>query len=200
MPEMKNKPPTQPKNRKTLLYSIGNLLITLSFLGFIGIFSPLLFIYFSPPKIKNIETLKGYTMTIPKINAQSEVIDNVDPWNEAMYAAALKHGIAHAKGFSEPGEKGLIYFFAHSSGLPWELTRYNTIFLKLGELQNGDQIFITYQNKKYVYSVIGKETVWPNDVRSVVGKKNQNELVLQTCTPIGTALQRLLIFATPLPV
>lgn len=42
-----------------------------------------------------------------------------------------------------------------------------------------------------------KKTVWPNEVKYL--KEDQGDiLILQTCTPIGTALQRLLVFAKPI--
>ncbi len=179
-----------------LFYHLGNLLIILSLLGFSFVFYPIARIYFFPPTIQPIPTQKGIFLTIPKIHAQAPIIENVNPWNESQYQQALKKGIAHAKGTALPDEKGTIFLFAHSSGAPWEIAWYNTIFLRLGELQKGDNIEITKNGKKYLFKVREKKEVWPNEVSYLLQTKKDG-LILQTCTPIGTSLKRLLIFADP---
>ena len=139
---------------------------------------------------------KGMFITIPKIHAQAQVTENVDPFNEKEYNEVLKKNIAHAKGTALPGEEGTIFLFAHSSGTPWEITRFNTIFLRLGELQKGDSIVLVRNGKKFAYTVSNKKEVWPSEVSYLLDTK-QTQLILQTCTPIGTSLKRLLVFAEP---
>lgn len=177
-------------------YHLGNLLIILSLIGSSYVFYPLLKIYLFPPSIAPIQQLKGTYLTIPKIRAQAPIIENINPWNQSEYLTALKKGIAQAKGTALPGEKGTIYLFAHSFGTPWEITWYNTIFLRLNELQKGDGIEITENGKKYLYKVREKKEVWPNEVNYLLDTK-KTQLILQTCTPVGTSLKRLLIFADP---
>lgn len=178
-----------------LSYHLGNFLITLSLLGFAYILYPIARIYLFPPTIQPIQAQKGIFLTIPKIHAQAPIIENVNPWNETEYSQALKKGIAHAKGTALPGKKGAIFLFAHSSGAPWDIAWYNTIFLRLGQLQKGDSIEINKNGKKYLFKVREKKEVWPNEISYLETKKDQ--LILQTCTPIGTSLKRLLIFADP---
>lgn len=193
-----------------LFYHLGNLLIILSLSGFSFVFYPIARIYLFPPTIQPIQTQKGIFLTIPKIHAQAPIVENVNPWNESQYRQALKKGIAHAKGTALPDEKGLpasqagtIFLFAHSSGAPWEIAWYNTIFLRLGELQKGDSIEITKNGKKYLFKVRGKKEVWPSEVNYLsrsnrdLSQPKKDQLILQTCTPIGTSLKRLLIFADP---
>lgn len=180
--------------RKSSTYYLGNAFIFLSLTFFVFVLYPLLFAYFLPPTVKPIYTLKGLTITIPKIKAQSPIIAGVDPWNETTYREALRKGVAQAKDSSLPGEKGVIYLFAHSSGFPWEITRYNTIFLRLNELTLHDKIILTRSGKEYTYEVTGMKEVWPTEVEAVTSVKG-DVLILQTCTPIGTALRRLLVFA-----
>jgi LPXTG-site transpeptidase (sortase) family protein len=137
---------------------------------------------------------KGFFLSIPKIHAYSVVLPNVDPGNEDVYTQALKQGIAHAKGTALPGEKGTVFLFAHSSGAPWEITHENTLFLRLPELVRNDMVLLDYKGKRYKYIVIDKKEVWPQDVQYLKYTKN-NVLILQTCTPLGTSLKRLLVFA-----
>ena len=182
--------------KSTVFYHLGNVLLVASFIGFFVIFAPLFSAYIAPPDIKQVTATTGMFITIPKIHAQAPVIEQVDPWNEQVYMAALKRGVAQAKGTALPGQKGTIFIFAHSSGAPWDVTRYNTIFLRLGELQAGDTITIVRNGKTFTYKVRDKKEVWPSEVNYLM-QKDKTQLVLQTCTPIGTSLKRLLIFADP---
>lgn len=159
----------------------------------VSIYIPILKLYL-PLKPEPVNS--SQSITIPKINASSPLVDNVDPWNESEYREALKQGVAIAKGFAKPGESGTIYIFAHSSDSPWRISSYNTVFFRLGELKKGDLIEINYNGKKYSYLVDYLVEVWPNEVEAVT-RNTRNQLILQTCTPIGTSLKRLLVFALP---
>lgn len=172
---------------------IGNVFIAVSLLGFAYTFNPLITAYL-PHEIPENPDMSS-SLVIPKIQAYSPVIKNVDPFDETEYNQALRHGVAMAKGSVGFENEGLTYLFAHSSGNPWELTRFNTIFLRLGELQNGDEILVYSNGKKFVYEVTDKKEVDPSEV-SYLFDSSYDGLILQTCTPIGTDLRRLLIFAT----
>lgn len=180
-----------------MLYHLGNFLIVASLFGFIFTFYPLIKMYiFLSPSVEATKKTKGTFITISKINAHAPIIEKVDPWNEEEYKKALAKGVAHAKGTFLPGEKGTSFLFAHSSGAPWELTRFNTVFLRLGELEKDDTIIVVRDGEKFTYRVFDKKEIWPNEV-SFLEDTSKNQLILQTCTPIGTSLKRLLIFATP---
>lgn len=187
---------TKKKTRKGFLYYLGNALILFSAVFFIYIFAPVISTYLFPKPIVPQAELSGDYITIPKINAQAPLIFNVDPWNEPVYREALKKGVAHAKGTSLPGEHGRSFIFAHSSGNPLELTRLNTVFLKLGDLNKGDVIEIKRNDKVYKYEVIDEKIVWPNEI-GYLKEKGEDGLIIQTCWPIGTSFKRLLIFTVP---
>ena len=172
----------------------GNVLIGVSLLGFGYTLLPIIQIYYFPKKIDINVVRKGEYITIPKIQAQAQIIEQVDPWNEVVYKKALTIGVAHAKDTALPGEKGTIFLFAHSSGLPWELTNNNAPFLRLNELRLGDRIEITKNGKVYVFAVTNKKEIQASEVQYIT-KESKDNLILQTCTPIGTSLRRLLIFA-----
>ena len=61
----------------------------------------------------------------------------------------------------------------------------------------GDIIIISKDRKLYKYKVTDKKTVWPNEVNYLLETK-KTQLILQTCVPIGTSFQRLLVFAEPI--
>lgn len=178
--------------------NLGNLLILFSLIGFIYIYFPIIKLHlFLPEKPNLTEEEKLFTIEIPKINAYAPVVDNVDPWIKDEYLLALQKGVAQAKGFAKPGEGGTIYLFAHSSDYPWNITYYNTVFFRLESLEIGDLVNITKDGREYKYKVIEKKEVWPNQVEFITKAKG-NKLILQTCTPIGTTLKRLLVFAKPI--
>lgn len=149
------------------------------------LYYPIIIIYFSPGGFK-ISAGADY-IKIPKINAEAEIISNVDPWKKEVYEKALEKGVAKASGFDN-------FLFAHSSLPPWKMTRTNTPFLRLNELNRGDQIVVHKDGKDKIYIVSIKREVWPNEVAFLLNK-GEEELILQTCTPLGTDLKRLLIFA-----
>jgi sortase A len=176
--------------KRHLGYYLGNFLMVGALSGLIIIYYPVFSVYINPPKI----------------SAQAPIVSGVDPWNESEYMEKLQQGIADARGSVNPGEKGEIYLFAHSSEAPWEMTRINTAFLRLGELQMGDKVTITKDGKNFTYLVYDKKELWPTetsylkDLDKNYGANSSNldqTLILQTCTPIGTALKRLLVFAKP---
>jgi LPXTG-site transpeptidase (sortase) family protein len=176
---------------------LGNAFIALSFFGFVFIYYPVIRGYFFPPTILIPDGVAK--IEIPKINASAPIIFNVDPWNKEEYLNALANGVAHAKNTDTPEGTGTMYLFAHSSDAPWRITKYNTIFLRLNELEAGDEIIITMEKIPYHYRVREKKTAWPNEVTYLTDPNNlkQKQLILQTCWPIGTDLKRLLVFAEP---
>lgn len=164
---------------------MGDFLILISLLILVWIYFPILQLYLLPPTTNLPDT--SYYISIPKINARSPIVENVDPFSKNEYQEALKKGVAQAKGMSN-------FLFAHSSLPPWEMTRTNTPFLRLGELKNGDQIIVHKNGQDIIYSVVDKKEVWPNQVGILLDNK-KDQLILQTCSPIGTDLKRLLVFA-----
>jgi len=183
---------TTPK--RPILFYIGNFLILFSFGLSIYIYYPIIRVYVAPPRIEEQIDSTVTQITIPKIHAQAPIILNVDPWNEDEYREKLQKGVAHANGTAEPGMRGTSFLFAHSSDSPWNITRYNTAFFRLSELEAGDEIFITKKGKKISYKVFQRKEVGAQDIK-YLKKNDQDQLILQTCTPIGTDFRRLLIFA-----
>lgn len=176
---------------------IGNALIAVSLLGLLGIYYPLLKEFLFPPHFTSAQKAKiEFSVEIPSIKVFSPVIANVDPFNAKEYLEKLKNGVAQAKGTSLPGQKGTMYLFAHSSDVPWRITRYNTAFFKLPFVKKGDKIIIRKDGHEFDYKVYDQKTVWPSEI-SYLTKPQGDILILQTCTPVGTSLQRLLVFAKP---
>lgn len=184
--------------KKPLRTYLGNFLILFGFLILFYIYYPLINLYLNPPKVEANLPKVGYFLTIPKISAQAPIVENVNPFLASEYRPALEKGVAKAKLETEESTNSGIFLFAHSSDNPLRITRYNTIFLKLNELTFGDEIVLTKDGKDIKYRVFDKKEVWPTEIKYLKNIQD-NELILQTCTPIGTAFKRLLIFAKKEP-
>lgn len=147
------------------------------------------------PKVVINPVDRKFGIVIPKINANSKVVANVDAGNESEYRKALKEGVAHAAGTAYPGEIGNTFLFAHSAGNFWEVSQYNAVFFLLGELNPGDEIFVFFNGQRFDYQVTSKTIVDPDQVQFLNTQTNFSQLTLQTCWPPGTALKRLLVLA-----
>lgn len=139
----------------------------------------------------------NFSVIIPKIGANANVIPNVNVIDEKDYMEKLRLGVAHADGTKFPGENGNIFLFAHSTDYAWNVSTYNAIFYLLYKLEEGDEVDLFYKGKRYKYTVNGKKIINPTEVEYLTRETNEELLTLQTCWPPGTSLQRLLIFATP---
>lgn len=139
-----------------------------------------------------------FSIVIPRIGAAAKIYPNVDPTSEKAFLPVLLKGVAHAAGSVFPGLAGNVYLFAHSSDNFWDAGRYNAVFYLLKDLKPGDEIVIFYQGKRYNYYMTGSKIVDSNDVSLITHAKEGNEqLILQTCWPPGTAWKRLMVFARP---
>lgn len=182
---------------KNLQKRIGEILIITSVLGLVFIYYPYVKELFFPP-VYTLEEKNSFefSIEIPSLNVFSRVIERVDAFDKEVYLEELKKGVAHAKNSKLPGEGGTVYLFAHSSDVPWRITRYNTAFFKLEKVEIGEKVIVRRNGEEFIYKIFDKKTVWPNEV-SYLMKDQGDVLILQTCTPIGTAIQRLLVFARP---
>lgn len=140
-----------------------------------------------------------YTIQIPKIFAYTQVIENVSPFDKAEYDRVLKNNVvAQAKGSDKPGSGigNSIYIFAHSTNNDLGMVRNNAVFYLLGELQENDFIFLNFLGKEIKYRVFDKKIVSAQDLKYLdYHDENREMLILQTCWPIGTDWNRLLILA-----
>ena len=136
---------------------------------------------------------KEYSIYIPKISARSRVIEDVDVANSAAYLAALKLGVAEARGLAHPGQMGTTYLFAHSTDSPVNFARYNAVFYLLDKLTNGDKVEISYRNRIYKYAVRSVAVLGTQDTKYLVPQKKKEQLILQTCYPPGTSWKRLVV-------
>ena len=131
---------------------------------------------------------------IPKINVQIPVIYDVGTTDENAIENSLEDGVVHYPTTAKPGEQGNAAFFGHSSNNIFNKGRYKFAFVLLHTMVEGDTFYLTYSGKVYVYKVISKTVVNPDQVgvlNPVPGETATATLI--TCDPPGTSLRRLVV-------
>ncbi len=194
--------------KKLKKFSWGKGLILLAFASFFVVYWPLLRAEFKywlsqdySPK-KELDLLQEptpppedqFSIRIDKINLQSPIIKNVDPFSQSKYQQALRQGVAHASTSALPDQPGSTVLFAHSTGTIFDVARFNAVFYLLHKLQPGDQLTVTYSGQIYQYQIQEKKVVEPDQI-SYLSQDQTADLVLITCTPAGTQLRRLIVLA-----
>lgn len=151
------------------------------------------------PTPQPIVVSNEFKINIPKIGANADIAINVSPYNKNEYMSVLKNNkVAHSNESSLPdkGKGTAIYLFAHSSQQGIFDARDNSVFYLLGELKDGDDILINYRGKTITYRVYMEKVIKSKETEYLnYSDKEKEVLILQTCWPIGTNWQRLLVFA-----
>ncbi len=131
---------------------------------------------------------ENYFLQIPKINASAPIVFPKDD-SVKNVLAALELGVALYPGSQLPGETGRAVILGHSSKPP--------IFTLLNKLQSGDEFYITSGNKKLVYKVFSNDILTPDQTNKILSQipRNESDVALITCWPIGFSSKRTLIQA-----
>ena len=134
----------------------------------------------------------GGTMiiTIPKLD-----LDGVQVPTSDTQVELDREGIIHLDETGTPWREGSnTVIVGHALGFLW--TRVPYVFYKLDELEPGDEIFVTDQSgKRYTFEVYDYMTVKPEDFWVTYPVPNKTVLSLQSCTPIPTFENRLIVRA-----
>lgn len=137
-------------------------------------------------------------LIIPKINVNVPIIWDAVASSESSLNDAMNKGVAWFNipgANAKPGEVGNFVLSGHSSNDWLDPGDYKFIFARLEQLSQGDTIYVDYNSTRYVYSVSRTSVVQPTDVAALTTPIDKPEITLVTCTPLGTALNRLLVFA-----
>lgn len=140
---------------------------------------------------------ENFSIIIPKLGANAPVVAKVDPFNEAEYQIALTKGVAHAKTSVLPNQPGTMFLFAHSAEDFYRANQYNAIFYLLYKLKPEDDIYIYYDKNRTRYKVTELKYVDPNDISYLTQSTAEDRLILMTCWPPGTTVERLIVIAEP---
>jgi sortase A len=146
-----------------------------------------------PKEITPVDT--DFGLVVPKIGINARVFANISDQDPGEYLPVLKKGVAHARGSGFPGGEPFVFIFAHSANTPLTVNRYNAVFYLINKLDQGDLIKVFYQGVEYWYQVDKKVVVPPDSLVNYLVNVPDHALVLQTCYPPGTTINRLLVIA-----
>lgn len=134
--------------------------------------------------------------SVPLVNMTAENIQG-ENWSELekQIQGGLRQGVVHYPGTATPGQNGNVFITGHSSYYPWDDGQYKDVFALLGQMEIGDEYYVFYDQKKYVYRIREKFEVNPDNVNVLQQPLDRKESTLMTCTPVGTTLRRLIIKA-----
>lgn len=149
--------------------------------------------------IENQPVTQNDILTIPKIGVEENIDWAPASLNEKDMQAALHNNVVYypviggAK--SHPGENGNTVILGHSSGDFFAPGMAKYTFALLHKLDIGDTFYITYNGIRYIYRIDRTEIIEPTDIAKLNVGEDKPYATLVTCTPPGTALQRLLVVA-----
>lgn len=131
---------------------------------------------------------------IPKINAEIPVNYAETSNVEANIENDLQNGVVHYPTTALPGQNGNAVFFGHSSSNILNQGKFKFAFLFLHKLVVDDTFYLTNGGKIYVYKVISRTIVSPNDVSVLYPVSGQTATAtLITCDPPGFNTNRLIV-------
>jgi LPXTG-site transpeptidase (sortase) family protein len=155
----------------------------------------------SPAIITPEEDFTRNRIVIPSLKIDAPIVTTRNSGvSDNDIEEALQRGVLHYPGMANPGELGNVFMTGHTSNYWWEEGDYNNVFATLVHAKENDRIIVYFNQKKYVYRIARKFEVGPND--TWVLKQNprgvedaESVLSLMTCTPPGTNLRRLIVWA-----
>lgn len=136
-------------------------------------------------------------LIIPTISVDVPIIWDADAASEDSLNAAMDKGVAwfNIQGANaKPGEMGNFVVSGHSSNDWLDKGDYKFIFAPLERMKAGDTIYVNYNSTRYTYTITSTKVVKPTDVAALQIGNDKPYITLITCTPLGTALNRLLVF------
>lgn len=136
-------------------------------------------------------------LIIPTISVDVPIVWDAIASSQDSLNTAMDRGIAWFNipgANAKPGQMGNFVLSGHSSNDWLDKGEYKFIFAPLERMKEGDTIYVNYEGKRYTYAITRTQVVKPTDVRALQIGSDKPYITLITCTPLGTALNRLLVF------
>ncbi len=142
----------------------------------------------SAPAPKESPTPKNMKLTVPKLGLEEVAVPT-----GFRQAELDREGVLRMKESGLPWEAGSnTYIAGHALGYPW--TRVPRAFHGLEKLMPGDEIFLqSADGRTYAFRVYDRITVEPDDTWVTDPVEGKTVVSLQTCTPIPTFENRLIV-------
>ncbi|NCU40813.1 class E sortase, partial [Candidatus Saccharibacteria bacterium] len=113
---------------------------------------------------------------------------------------ALEKGAVHrAPDSGDPKTGGNFVIAAHrfNLGLTPNSTRAKSPFYHIDSLEKGDQIYIDYEGKRYVYEIYEKSLVPPTAIE-IEQRTEKPRLTMYSCELAGPTAGREVVYAKPI--
>jgi len=137
---------------------------------------------------------KENSIEIPKIGVSAPLnfVEDVEIVHET-----LDIGPVHYPDSVLPGQAGQTIILGHSAPPNWPDIKYDNVFSNINDLVEGDEVFIYFDHKKYVYSVETKVFLEiGQDIPESNLTNSENMLVLVSCWPPGKNIKRIAVEAS----
>lgn len=128
----------------------------------------------------------SYRISIPVLKITDAIVE--------VGSLDLKKSLIQYPKTALPGQPGNGVIFGHSV-LPqfFNPRSYLTIFSTLYRLKQGDEVYVDYDNIRYKYLVEEMYEVQPTDLSVLEQRYDGRYFSLNTCSPPGTYLRRLVV-------
>jgi sortase A len=145
----------------------------------------------APPKAQPTAGGRGagtMTLTVPKLDLKDVMVTTGSTQSDLD-----REGIMHLEGTGVPWQEGSNTFIVgHALGYVW--TRVPYAFYKLDKMEPGDDIIVEdSKGEKYIFRVYDRMTVRPADYWVTYPEEGHTIISLQTCTPVPTFENRLVV-------
>ncbi len=147
------------------------------------------------PPLKSFEPSdKENSLEIPKIEVSVPFIV-VSSATQNDFMELLSEGVVYFPDSVLPGEAGQTIILGHSAPAGWPKIRYDWVFTRISELTAGDEIFVYFNHKKYIYYVTGKIFLDRGEEVPKPLTNYENMLILISCWPPGKDYKRIAMTA-----
>ena len=143
-----------------------------------------------------IEAESSNLLEMSQFNIKVPILEVETPDSGTIYKK-LKQGVVLYPGSDIPGN-GYSIIIGHSSQYPWSPGRYKSVFSLLNQLEQGDRIYVFWDQKPLVFEVKDKKIFlpWPKGTEStetIFPPGDEKTLILQSCWPVGVASKRVAV-------
>lgn len=156
------------------------------------------FSFFQEKKIKDKrEGFLENKLHIPKLSLEAPIISQKKKTSKKELEKLLKKGVLLYPELALPGEQGTAIILGHSAPPSWPEINFDNIFNDLTQLEFGDEIFVYFNQKKFIYQVFDQKIFLPKEEEKFLSKDNKEEplLILLTCWPPGKNFKRLAVIS-----
>lgn len=137
----------------------------------------------------------AYGVAIPKIGVTAPLLF-AEQREQAYLQELLKQGVVAYPTSSAPGQDGVSIILGHSAPSGWPKIRYDWIFGRLSELQEGDVVYLTAGETEYAYTVTKKIILNRGEEIPITRVTDTSSVViLLTCWPPGVDYKRIAVQA-----